>query len=82
MARYPYIVNRNGVWYSAGMEVPADVSLAKAENTEIKKTYTKTEINRMSTADLKSFAAENEIKDAELKSGSELKKLLIEKLGL
>lgn len=81
MARYPYIVNRNGVWYSAGMEVPADVSLTKAENTE-KKEYTKTEINRMSTADLKSFAAENGIKDAELKSGSELKKLLIEKLGL
>lgn len=82
MARYPYIVNRNGVWYSAGMEVPVDVSLAKAENTETKKTYTKTEINRMSTADLKSFAAENGIEDAELKSGSELKKLLIEKLGL
>ena len=50
--------------------------------TSNNKIYTKTEINRMSTADLKSFAAENGIEDAELKSGSELKKLLIEKLGL
>ena len=81
MEKYPYIVNYNGVWYPAGSEVPAGASFAESISEE-QKTYTKTEINRMSTADLKSFAAENGIKDAELKSGSELKKLLIEKLGL
>ena len=81
MAKYPYIVNYNGVWYPAGSEVPAGASFAESISEE-QKTYTKTEINRMSTADLKSFAAENGIEDAEIKSGSELKKLLIEKLGL
>lgn len=56
------------------------IELVKENNNN--KTYTKTEINRMSTADLKSFAAEQGIKDADSRSGSELKKLLIEKLGL
>ena len=80
MAKYPYIVNYNGVWYPAGSEVPAGASFAESISEE-QKTYTKPEINRMSTADLKSFAAENGIEDAEIKSGSELKKLLIEKFG-
>lgn len=42
--------------------------------------YTKTEINRMSTADLKKLAKENGIDDS--LSGAELKKVLIEKFGL
>ena len=42
--------------------------------------YTKTEINRMSTADLKKLAKENGIDDS--LSGVEIKKALIEKLGL
>ena len=46
------------------------------------KTYTKTEINRMPASELKALAVEEGIKDAEEKSGTELKKLLIEKMGL
>lgn len=46
------------------------------------KRYTKTEINRMSTAELKSFASERGIDNAEELTGAELKKVLIEKLGL
>ena len=42
--------------------------------------YTKTEINRMSTADLKELAKENEIEDG--LTGAEIKKALIEKFGL
>lgn len=42
--------------------------------------YTKTEINRMSTADLKKLAKENGIDDS--LSGAEIKKALIEKFGL
>ena len=42
--------------------------------------YTKTEINRMSTADLKELAKENGIDDS--LSGAEIKKALIEKFGL
>lgn len=45
-------------------------------------TYTKTEINRMSTADLKSLAKSKDVEDAEKMSGAELKKVLIEKFGL
>lgn len=47
-----------------------------------KKIYTKTEINRMPASELKALAVEEGIKDAEEKSGTELKKLLIEKMGL
>lgn len=44
--------------------------------------YTKTEINRLSTAELRSLAKENGIDNAEEMTGAELKKVLIEKLGL
>ena len=40
--------------------------------------YTKTEINRMSTAELKSLAIENGIDGADEMTGADLKKLLIE----
>ena len=48
------------------------------ESTEVK--YTKTEINRMSTADLKELAKENGIEDG--LTGAEIKKALIEKFEL
>lgn len=80
MAKYPYIVNCNGVWYSAGTEIPAEKPL-KEENTE-NKMHTKTEINRMPTAELKELAKKQGILNAEEKNGSELKTLLIEQLGL
>lgn len=44
--------------------------------------YTKTEINRTSTSDLRIIAAKQGIENAEELTGAELKKLLIEKLGL
>lgn len=46
------------------------------------KDLTKTTINRMSTADLQALAKTQDIGSAELLSGAELKKLLIEKFGL
>lgn len=46
------------------------------------KVYTKTEINRMSTAELKELAKEKGIENAEDITGGELKQILIEKLGL
>lgn len=51
---------------------------APEESTEVK--YTKTEINRMSTADLKELAKENGIDES--LSGAEIKKALIEKFNL
>lgn len=71
--KYPYIVVRNGKWYNAGDEVPEEGTFLS---------YTKTEINRMTTADLQLLATEQGIDNAEELTGAELKKLLIEKLGL
>lgn len=70
---YPYIVIHNGKWYNAGEEVPEEGAFLG---------YSKTTINRMSTSDLQAFAAEQGIGNAKELTGAELKKLLIEKLGL
>ena len=78
--KYPYIVGKNGVWYPAGTEVPEDNPNTKTENGQNQ--YTKTEINRMSTAELQTLALENDIDGAEQMTGAELKKVLIEKFGL
>ena len=78
--KYPYIVGKNGVWYPAGTEVPEDNPNTKTENGQNQ--YTKTEINRMSTAELQTLALENSIDGADSMTGAELKKVLIEKFGL
>lgn len=44
--------------------------------------YTKTEINRMSTADLKKLASVQGIDNTDEFTGAELKKMLIEKMNL
>ena len=83
--KYPYIVNKNGVWYPAGADVPEDTSPIATDNlTEkiVHNEHTKTEINRMSTAELQELALENDIDGAEQMTGAELKKILIEKFGL
>ena len=82
---YPYIVNKNGVWYPAGADVPEDTSTITTDNlTEklVHNGHTKTEINRMSTAELQELALENGIDGADEMTGAELKKVLIEKFGL
>lgn len=78
--KYPYIVNKNGVWYPSGTEVPEDNPNAKTENGQNK--YTKTEINRMSTAELQALALENDIDGADEMTGAELKNVLVEKFKL
>lgn len=49
---------------------------------EVGVSYTKTEINRKSTADLKELAMREGIEGAEDMNGADLKKVLIEKFGL
>ena len=78
--KYPYIVGKNGVWYPAGTEVAEDNPNIKTENGQNQ--YTKTEINRMSTAELQVLALENGIDGADGMTGAELKKVLIENFGL
>lgn len=75
--KYPYIVIKNGKWYEAGEEIPDIVPGEKSSGG-----YTKTEINRMSTADLQALAAEHGIEEADQISGAELKRILIEQFGL
>ena len=82
---YPYIVNKNGVWYPAEADVPEDTSPITKDNlteTLVHNGHTKTEINRMSTAELQTLALENDIDGADEMTGAELKKVLIEKFGL
>lgn len=61
-----YTVKRNGRWYKAGDEIPDIVPGEKSSGE-----YTKTEINRMSTADLQALAAEHGIEGAEEISGAD-----------
>ena len=79
--KYNYTVKHDGILYKAGAEVPA-FDMPKKENVIKAQPYTKTEINRMSTEDLRKLATEQGIENAEKTSGAELKKLLIEKFGL
>lgn len=55
---------------------------AFAPEPEVKAEYSKTEINRMSTADLQVLADRIGIENATELSGADLKKILIEKFGL
>ena len=74
--KYPYIVIHNGKWYNSGEDVPESNSPVYSVG------YTKTEINRMSTADLQKLAAEQGIENAQTTSGAELKEILIAKFNL
>lgn len=77
-----YTVKRNGKWYHAGDEIDegTDESVPLPFDEPVK--HTKTEIMRMSTADLQALAAMEGIEDADKINGAELKKLLIDKFDL
>ena len=75
---YKHQVKYNGKYYPAGADVPVGGKPVDNKNEEV--AYTKTEINRMSTADLKELASENGLDDS--LSGAEIKKALIDKYGL
>lgn len=75
-------IKHDGVWYKVGDEVPESNSNSVPSDFMNPPEYTKTEINRMSTADLKKLASENGIFNATEINGSDLKKMLIEKFGL
>lgn len=67
------------------IEEKADIQVEIKEDKIVEKQplkYTKTDINRMSTAELKKFAKYQAISGYKDMTGGELKKVLIEKLGL
>lgn len=80
--KFDYKVKYKGKWYLPGEEIPEDNEPEVKEEVVLTTDYTKTEINRMSTADLQKLAAEHGVAGAEEISGAELKKILIEKFGL
>lgn len=63
-------------------ELPFSDSEIELEEDSVVKKYTKTEINRMSTAELQNLAATEGIENAFETSGNELKKILAEHFGL
>lgn len=63
-------------------ELPLSDNDIELEENYATKKYTKSEIQRMSTADLQSLAAEVGIEDAFETSGNELKKILSQHFGL
>lgn len=75
--KYGYTVKKDGVLYPAGTDVPVG-ELAK----DSMKTYSKSDISRMSTADLKALAPTLGIEVTEESTGAKLKEEIIEKLGL
>ena len=91
---YKHQVKYNGKYYPAGSDVPVGEQSVENKNIEdfskhmnqpievTENSYSKTEINRMSTFDLKKLAKKQGIKGTEEMTGAELKKVLIEKFGL
>lgn len=74
-------VKVNGKWYRAGEVIfSAEPHQIVKEQPQVQ--YTKTEINRMSKAELQALAEETGIEKAFDTSGSELKKMLIEHFRL
>lgn len=73
--KYSYIVNYKGRYYGAGQDVPVPQS-------EEAPKYKKTDIMRMSVAELKTLALTLSIEDAEGLTGETLKESIIAKLGL
>lgn len=78
-----YTIKMYGKWYHAGDELPSPAvsSFPETEDSNLP-SYTKTEINRMSTADLRTMAARTGVEGAAEMTGAELKQYFISLFGL
>lgn len=80
------IIKMNGKWYKAGEEVPEDTPGQEfsAETEQVPKEfeYKKTDINRMSTADLKELAREHGVLNVDDMTGQDLKEYFITRFNL
>lgn len=61
---------------------PATTEKTDSKVADFSANYTKTEINRTATGELKKIAGSIGISDADSYTGAELKKMIISKLGL
>ena len=85
---FDHKVKYNGKWYMPGEEI-AEVDKSASESFKVdntgyvgEKEIKKSDITRMSTANLKELANEQGIEGAGDMSGADLKKVLIEHFGL
>ena len=78
------IIKMNGKWYKAGEEVPEGTPGRYSEKMQIpvEFNYNKTDINRMSTADLKELAREHEVSNVDDMTGQDLKEYFITRFNL
>ena len=84
---FDYLVKHNGEYYEPGEDVPIEDAEAVEEEPlpfteDDEKIYTKSEISRMSTAELQDLADSLGFENAKETSGSKLKEKLIEYYGL
>lgn len=92
---YDHMVKVDGKYYQSGEDVPEITDMAEdksslpfsdndieLEEDSAGKKYTKSEINRMSTAELQNLAAAEGIENAFETSGSKLKDILTEHFAL
>ncbi|MBS5131807.1 MAG: hypothetical protein KHY96_01410 [Lachnospiraceae bacterium] len=79
-----HTIKKDGRWYKAGeeMDSPADFMNQTEIPEQEEKKFTKTEIYQMPVKELRELATEQGIDGAEYLNGSDIKKLLIEKMGL
>lgn len=77
-------IKQNGRWYKAGEEIdsPADFMKKQEIPEQEEKKITKTDIHRMPVEELRKLAEEQGIEGSEYLNGADIKKLLIEKMGL
>ena len=84
--RATHSIKINGKWFKAGEELPALNSAKEPEvktpDTEEKKSYKKSDIFRMPTAELQALAESEGIKNATELTGSELKTILVKNFNL
>ena len=87
--KYPYIVVKNGRWYDAGEDVDENEGAEKSASefydqitASEEKKYTKTEISRMKTDDLREIAISVGIENANEMTGVDLKQQLTQHFGL
>ncbi len=80
------IIKMNGKWYKAGEEVsegtPGQESSDEENQMSEEFKYKKTDINRMSTADLKELAREHEVLNVDDMTGQDLKEYFITRFNL
>lgn len=93
--KYNHMVKVNGVYYAAGEDVPeTNVRKAAVETkppfsdsditfeTKEEKPYTKTDINKMSKAELQELARNTGVEGVDEMTGAELKEYLFSVFGL